>query len=121
VDAGVAPVDAAAPPDTGMFKCGDLTCFSCGTATCTSGDVCVASTTTGGACEMPGDGGTCPNGMTVPPDECCDNSSTSYACQRLPVACGGAATCECAASLCVDGARCTGVAGTTLACELDAP
>jgi len=103
IDAGVA-VDAG-----GSDSCGG----------CPAGDVCVVTTSSGGPCMQPGDGGVCPGGQVVPPGSCCDNSSVSAACQPRPSACTGGLSCGCAASLC--SCMCSSAAGSTLQCTCAFP
>lgn len=70
----------------------------CNGQTCKVGEACVVTTAGGGACVMPDDAGVCPNGTHS--TGCCDNTTTTYACQALPAACGGALACPCASTLC---------------------
>ncbi len=70
----------------------------CNGTTCAVGEVCVVTTASGGACLQPDDAGVCPDGTHTA--GCCNQVSTTYACQRLPAACGGSAACPCAESLC---------------------
>ena len=60
----------------------------CNGQTCKVGEACVVTTSGGGPCIMPDDAGVCPNGTHS--TGCCDNTTTTYACQALPAACGGA-------------------------------
>ena len=66
---------------------------------CTSGFVCVATGTQGGALIMPNDAGVCPAGRhLVGSDNCV--SDLAYACMTIPAGCSGTVTCACASSLC---------------------
>jgi len=113
VDAG-APIDAASPPDAGADAGPD----PCGG--CSASEICVVTTSSGGACEQPGDGGVCPNGQVVDPDSCCDNSSTSASCEPRPGACiKSSLPCGCAASLC--SCMCLSASESTVQCACDYP
>lgn len=71
---------------------------SCGTTTCTGGEICVVTTSSGGACMLPDDAGVCPDGTHT--SGCCSNVSTTYACKAVPSACGATLACPCASTLC---------------------
>src|SRR5947209_14418062 len=61
---------------------------TCNAQTCGAGEVCVVLTAGGGACQIPEDGGLCPNGQPYT-GGCCDNTTTTYKCTALPNACNG--------------------------------
>ncbi len=107
-DAGVA-VDSGGTGSDASDACGG----------CAAGDVCVVTTSSGGACMRPGDGGVCPNGQVIPPDQCCDNTTVTAACERRPGACGGGLSCACAATLCA--CECLSTLGSTVECACFAP
>lgn len=71
---------------------------ACNGQTCTGGTVCVVTTSGGGPCLQPDDAGVCPDGTHT--TGCCDNTTTTYACEALPDSCNGALACPCASSLC---------------------
>ncbi len=86
--------------------------ISCNGTPCPSGQACVITTAGGGACQAPDDAGLCPDGKPGTPGQCCDNTTTTYACQPLPAACNGALACPCASSLCQCGGCDIADAGT---------
>lgn len=86
----------------------------CNGQECKSGEACVVTTSSGGACMAPGDAG-CPNGKP-PVGPCCDNTTITYECKALPAACGGALACPCAEPLCQCGGCAVADAGV-LSCE----
>ena len=102
-------IDAASGSDAGASDAGD----ACGG--CAVGDVCVVTTSSGGPCIQPGDGGVCPDGTVVPPNSCCSNTSVSVQCQPRPAACTGPLTCGCAISLCSCN-QCSSASGSTVDC-----
>jgi hypothetical protein len=103
-DAGGGPVDASAADGSTTDARADAASFACGNQTCGGGEVCVRTYTTGGVCQLCGDGGTCPSGRHCG-GQCCveDVPSYAYACRATPSACaaglasGNAATCHCLA------------------------
>jgi hypothetical protein len=106
-DAGRGPEDAGGS-DAGSTPCG--------TSSCSGGEVCVETTSGGGACLAPADGGACPGTGTGP---CC-NSYTSYVCSPRPAGCGADVSCACAKALCGDGGvgvgGCQSGTGSVLQC-----
>jgi len=103
------------PPDV----VGDAGGGPCGTTSCNPGEMCVQTTTSGGACFAPSDGGACPPG-TVMQGSCCVNMSTTSACQPIPAACGGSPSCACASTAC-GGCLCQGTTAGVLSCACLAP
>lgn len=87
--------DAASDSASDSQSSGNVECNG---KTCGEGEACVVTTSGGGACELPDDAGVCPNGSHT--TGCCDNTTTTFACQKLPSACNGALSCPCAESLC---------------------
>ena len=116
-DAQAVSTDAASPVDAPFAPDASTASDACGG--CAVDHICVVTTTFGGACRRPGDGGTCPGAGEPDESGCCSSSSTSKSCEPVPSACGASATCGCAAFLCdCEGlpASCDGVFGTTLSC-----
>jgi hypothetical protein len=107
-------LDAGAP-DGGFTLCGETECGP--------GESCVVTTTSGGPCLMPEDGGSCPKGTTLEGGCCVATPTPSYVCQITPASCGGELTCGCSASLChkSDGCFCAGVSDNVLTCNCEAP
>jgi hypothetical protein len=97
------PADGGIAHDGGHAADGDHVTDAgstpCGTSACTPDQVCVETTSGGGACLSPPDGGVCPGSATGP---CC-NTYVGYACAPRPAACGANLTCACAKALCGDG------------------
>ncbi len=94
----------------------DAAAVTCNGQTCPSGEKCVITTSSGGACELPDDAGVCPNGTHT--TGCCDNTTVGYACQPLPSACGGKLSCPCAETLCqCGGCNIDNAGDLTCACE----
>ena len=91
---------------------------SCGSTECAQGEVCVVETTSGGACLLPDDAGTCPAGTTYS-GHCCGYVSTTYSCKPWPSGCGTTLSCVCAKSLCSD--ICQSATGNELECLIAAP
>ncbi len=116
-DAGsdVISVDVG-PPFDGPIPDGSV---ACGAMVCAAGNTCVVTTTSGGPCLLPMDGGACPPGM-VKEGACCVFYSVTYACAPTPPGCGGGPTCGCAKSLC-GGCMCSGSMGDDLDCTCLAP
>jgi hypothetical protein len=113
------------PPDGGTIEVADGGYTPCGGAECGPGESCIATTTTGGPCEPPGDGGTCPKGTTLEGGCCVSPPETVYVCQITPAKCsGGVLTCGCSTSqLCnpSNACSCNGVKDNVLDCECEAP
>lgn len=98
----------------------DAQSVSCDGSTCKPGQVCVVTTSSGGACQLPDDAGMCPNGKPGTPGQCCNNTSVGYACQTLPPSCNGKLACPCAESLCQCGG-CQISGPNTLSCTCAYP
>jgi hypothetical protein len=96
---------------------GGMTC----SPACTSGFICVASGTEGGAIINANDAGVCPSG-THPTgfENRCENNR-AYGCMPIPAACGGTVTCTCAAALCSAPETCLGPTNGVLSCIVEAP
>ncbi len=98
----------------------------CDGKTCNPGQLCVAVTTSGGAC-MPKNGASCPAGnfeTTCPGGTPgCVARSTTYACQPKPADCTGAVDCACATpTLCPGaGCSCSRASATDYGCVCQAP
>ncbi|HEY8076805.1 MAG TPA: hypothetical protein VIF62_21915 [Labilithrix sp.] len=90
----------------------------CGSSTCNAGEVCVQTQRPSGACLLPDDAGTCPDGLP-PTGPCCNSAAATYACKPLPATCNGVLTCPCA-NLCETGCTCD-VAAPDLACTCTTP
>lgn len=88
-------VSGDAGGDASQQKTGTTACDG---QTCAEGEACVVLTAGGGACQLPDDAGVCPNGSHS--NGCCDNTTTTWTCTKLPSACNGALACPCAESLC---------------------
>jgi hypothetical protein len=88
--------DATGGQDAGS----DAQSTDCNGTTCKAGEVCVVTTSSGGACQPPDDAGLCPGGKQGTPGQCCDNTTVTYACKALPPSCNGKLACPCADSLC---------------------
>ena len=88
---------------------------------CTSGSICIASGTEGGAIINANDAGVCPAG-THPTgfENRCENN-LAYGCMQIPATCGGTVTCTCAATLCRAPEICMGPTNGVLSCILEAP
>jgi hypothetical protein len=76
------PQDGGREADGGHVT--DAGSTPCGTSACTSNRVCVETTSGGGACLSPPDGGACPGSAM---GACC-NTYVSYACAPRPSGCG---------------------------------
>jgi hypothetical protein len=114
---GSSHVDAG--HDAGFNLDAGVSVGSC--SACSKDEVCAATTTSGGACQMANDAGMCPNGGTAPPGGCCFNSTTVYKCWQVPSGCATGLTCGCAAELCMF-CGCQGVTEAgALQCQCDAP
>ena len=98
----------------------------CNGSTCSAGQICVAVTTSGGAC-MPKNGASCPAGNfeTTCPGGApgCVARSTAYACKPKPADCTGAVDCACATpTLCPGaGCSCSRASETDYGCVCQAP
>jgi hypothetical protein len=96
---------------------GGMTC----SPACTSGLICVASGTEGGAIINANDAGVCPSGMHPTGFENRCENNLAYGCMPIPGACGGTVTCTCAAVLCNAPEICIGPTNGVLSCILEAP
>ena len=96
---------------------GGMTC----SPSCTSGFICVASGTEGGAIINANDAGVCPSGTHPTGFESRCENDLAYGCMPVPAACGGTVTCTCAATLCRAPEICMGPTSGVLSCILEAP
>jgi hypothetical protein len=105
----------------------DGTGAGCGDKTCTVDQICTRTYTTGGACEMCGDGGVCPAGRHCSGSAfggCCvpDVITYGYDCKPAPTGCASAPSCGTCGSACgTGGCPCEGASGTTVTCHCMAP
>ena len=112
MDAGVGPIF-----DGGTVDAGSMTCQPA----CGAGMVCVGTGTEGGFIIL-ADAGVCPAGTHLAGIRDICTRDLTYACVPIPPACGGTATCGCAAAtLCPTSNVCRTQTDGALQCVLQVP